>query len=65
MTEKNAKKRREAIKAEILHMLGDAEVGLIDGAVAVTAKTVNVEEAKKPRPAYSYRKVTFAKGAAV
>jgi predicted phage-related endonuclease len=65
VTEKNAKKQRESIKAEVLHLLGDAEAGLINGEVAVTAKKTEVAAEKKPRPGYSYRKVLFKLGTAV
>jgi len=60
-TEKQAKKKRDAAKAEVLHLLGDAEVGLINGEIAVTAKTIDKPAEKVPRPAYSYRSVLFKK----
>ena len=65
LTEKNAKQEREAIKAEVLHMMGSAEIGLFNGEVAVTAKKIDKQAEKVPRPAYSYRSVLFKLGAAV
>ena len=60
---KNArpKKQEKALKAELVSLMGEAEVALYNGEVVATAKIVQKKAEEKPRAAYSYRDVRFRK----
>lgn len=57
--EKEAVAGRKAIKAEIFDIMGDAEIALVNGEVAATAKRVDKRAEEKPRAGYSYRDLRF------
>ena len=59
--EKEVTAGRKAIKAEVIDLLGLAELGTVDGEVVVSAKKIDVEAEKVPRKGYSFRKVNFRK----
>jgi predicted phage-related endonuclease len=54
---KDAEARRKALKAELLYLMGDAELALVNGEVVATAKTV--QQPAREVKAYSYRNVLF------
>lgn len=58
--EKAAKDRKKEIKAEIVSIMGDHAIGLLDGQVFCTLKTVNKKESIVK--ATSYRDLRFKKG---
>jgi len=58
---KETEAARKAVKAEVLDLLKDAEVGLVDGEVVLTAKRVDVPAHQ--RKASSYRKIVWKREA--
>jgi predicted phage-related endonuclease len=59
---KDADDRRKAIKAELLHLMGDAEFAIVDGEIVASAKLVSKKPYQvKPTP---YRDVRFRRQAA-
>lgn len=59
-TKKIAEAAFDALTARILHKIGSASVALFAGG-KITAKTIDVKENTKPRPAYSYRPIRVTK----
>ena len=58
---RQAEKLDKALKAELVSLMGDAEVALFNGEIIATAKIVNKKAEDKPRAAYSYRDIKFRK----
>jgi len=55
-TKKNAEAELDKISDKILHKIGTAATALFAGG-KISAKTIDVKETTKPRPAYSYRPI--------